>query len=59
MELVALRVYSLALGYEDLNDHDRLRCDPCWLLLWARATSPGMTGFVRGTRAMPLPARVH
>lgn len=28
MELVAQRVYGLALGYEDLNDHDRLRCDP-------------------------------
>jgi hypothetical protein len=28
--LVAQRVYSLALGYEDLNDQDDLRCDP-WL----------------------------
>lgn len=27
-ELVAQRVYGLALGYEDLNDHDELRCDP-------------------------------
>ncbi len=27
-ELVAQRVYGLALGYEDLNDHDRLRADP-------------------------------
>src|ERR1700756_2080252 len=27
-ELVAQRVYGLDLGYEDLNDHDRLRCDP-------------------------------
>jgi Transposase DDE domain group 1 len=27
-ELVAQRVYGLALGYEDLNDHDDLRCDP-------------------------------
>jgi Transposase DDE domain group 1 len=26
--LVAQRVYGLALGYEDLNDHDDLRCDP-------------------------------
>src|SRR5579872_4799638 len=22
------RIYGLALGYEDLNDHDRLRLDP-------------------------------
>jgi hypothetical protein len=27
-ELVAQRVYALALGYEDLNDHDNLRRDP-------------------------------
>jgi len=26
--LVAQRLYGLALGYEDLNDHDRLRLDP-------------------------------
>ena len=28
LELVAQRVYALALGYEDLNDHDDLRVDP-------------------------------
>ena len=27
-ELLAQRIYSLALGYEDLNDHDQLRRDP-------------------------------
>ncbi len=27
-QMVAQRVYGLALGYEDLNDHDRLRLDP-------------------------------
>jgi len=27
-ELIAQRVYALALGYEDLNDHDVLRHDP-------------------------------
>src|SRR5712691_2273290 len=27
-ELVSQRVYGLALGYEDLNDHDQLREDP-------------------------------
>jgi hypothetical protein len=27
-ELVAQRVYALALGYEDLNDHEELRNDP-------------------------------
>src|SRR5271157_5396156 len=32
-ELVAQRVYGLALGYEDLNDHDELRCDPLLAVL--------------------------
>jgi len=32
-ELVAQRVYALALGYEDLNDHDQLREDPLLGLL--------------------------
>src|ERR1019366_2295906 len=27
-EMVAQRVYALALGYEDLNDHEQLRQDP-------------------------------
>jgi hypothetical protein len=27
-DLIAQRIYALALGYEDLNDHDDLRCDP-------------------------------
>jgi len=28
LELLRQRIYGLALGYEDLNDHDRLRGDP-------------------------------
>ena len=31
--LVGQRVFGIALGYEDLNDHDQLRHDPimaCW-----------------------------
>ncbi|HEY3322022.1 MAG TPA: IS1380 family transposase [Planctomycetota bacterium] len=31
--LVAQRVYGLALGYEDLNDHDELRADPLMAVL--------------------------
>jgi DDE family transposase len=27
-ELAGQRIYGLALGYEDLNDHDQLRWDP-------------------------------
>ena len=32
-ELVAQRVYGLALGYEDLNDHEQLRNDPLLAVL--------------------------
>jgi hypothetical protein len=32
-EMVSQRVYGLALGYEDLNDHDQLREDPLLMLL--------------------------
>jgi hypothetical protein len=27
-ELVAQRIFALAMGYEDLNDHNQLRLDP-------------------------------
>ena len=40
-ELVAQRVYGLALGYEDLNDHEELRRDP---LLGVLAEKPDPTG---------------
>ena len=40
-ELVAQRVYALALGYEDLNDHDQLRQDPLLAIL---ADKPDPTG---------------
>lgn len=32
-EMLAQRIYALALGYEDLNDHDELRADPLFGLL--------------------------
>src|SRR6266704_6460619 len=32
-ELVAQRVYGLALGYEDLNEHDEWRNDPLMAVL--------------------------
>ena len=32
-ELIAQRIYALALGYEDLNDHDDLRHDPLLAVL--------------------------
>ena len=35
-EMVAQRVYGLALGYEDLSDHDQLREDPLLAVLSGR-----------------------
>src|SRR3954471_1078018 len=43
-ELLAQRVYGLALGYEDLNDHDDLRTDP---LLATVVGKPDPTGKTR------------
>lgn len=41
-ELVAQRVYGLALGYEDLNDHDQLRADPLMAVLVGKAEPKGL-----------------
>jgi len=39
--LVAQRLYGLALGYEDLNDHDQLRADPLMGVLIGKAEPQG------------------
>jgi hypothetical protein len=40
-ELIAQRVYALALGYEDLNDHDDLRRDPLIATVVGKADPTG------------------
>jgi hypothetical protein len=40
-QLVAQRVYGLALGYEDLNDHDSLRQDPLLATLVGKVDPTG------------------
>jgi DDE family transposase len=40
-DLVSQRVYGLALGYEDLNDHDELRRDPLLATLVGKADPLG------------------
>ena len=40
-ELVSQRVMALALGYEDLNDHDELRLDPLLAVLAGRQDPRG------------------
>ena len=36
LEMVSQRVYGLALGYEDINDHEQLRVDPLFHVLAGR-----------------------
>ena len=40
-ELVGQRIYGLALGYEDLNDHDELRRDPLFAVLVGKEDPEG------------------
>jgi hypothetical protein len=40
-ELLAQRVFALALGYEDLNDHDALRYDPLLAVLVGKSDPTG------------------
>jgi hypothetical protein len=39
--MLAQRIYGIALGYEDLNDHDELRHDPLFSVLADKAPEPG------------------
>ena len=36
-QMLAQRIYGLALGYEDINDHEQLRTDPMFGILAGRA----------------------
>jgi hypothetical protein len=49
-ELVAQRIYGLALGYEDLNDHDDLRRDPLFAVLVGKEDPEGETRVRRQDR---------
>lgn len=42
-ELLGQRLYALALGYEDLNDHEELRKDPLLATLVGKADPTGET----------------
>jgi Transposase DDE domain group 1 len=53
-ELVAQRVYGLALGYEDLNDHDELRRDPLLAVLAEKADPTGESRARRRDRGKAL-----
>jgi len=56
-ELLAVlrqRVYGLALGYEDLNDHDRLRADPLLASLCGKTDPLGQERVRVQDRGKPL-----
>lgn len=44
-ELLAQRIYGIALGYEDLNDHEQLRHDPLMGLLAGKREPAPVEGF--------------
>lgn len=48
-ELIAQRVLGIACGYEDLNDHDRLRTEPVWRLLAGKADPAKQPGAGKST----------
>ena len=52
-ELLKQRVFALALGYEDLNDHDQLRADPLLAVLVGKRDP---TGQERARAARPRQA---
>jgi hypothetical protein len=65
--LVGQRVFGIALGYEDLNDHDELRHDPMMAILAGKlearrrdcAPVAGKSTLNRLELSLPAPSRYH
>ncbi|MBD3853426.1 MAG: IS1380 family transposase [Acidobacteria bacterium] len=53
-ELVAQRVYAIALGYEDINDHDELRRDALLATLVGKTDPTGADRLRERDRGFPL-----
>jgi hypothetical protein len=53
-DLVSQRVYGLALGYEDLNDHDQLRYDPLLAVMVGKSDPTGEDRLAKRDRGKPL-----
>jgi hypothetical protein len=53
-DLLRQRVFGLCLGYEDLNDHDRLRLDPLLAVLVGKADPTGADRRCPADRGKPL-----
>ncbi|MDP2717829.1 MAG: IS1380 family transposase, partial [Candidatus Micrarchaeota archaeon] len=54
LELLRQRVYGLALGYEDLNDHDRLCVDPLLASLCGKKDPLGQDRLRKKDQGKPL-----
>ena len=54
VELLKQRVFGLALGYEDLNDHEQLRRDPLMAVLVGKNDPTGEERLERRSRGVPL-----
>ena len=57
-ELVGQRVYGLALGYEDLNDHEELRKDPILATLVNKEDPTGQNRRREQDKGKPLAVKV-
>ncbi len=53
-ELLAQRIYGLALGYEDINDHERLRLDPLLAAVCEKREPLGTDRLNRADRGVAL-----
>ena len=53
LEMVSQRIYGLALGYEDLNDHEQLRSDPVFGVLAGRDRCFELAGPLHGPALLP------
>lgn len=58
-ELVRQRLYALALGYEDLNDHDRLRLDPLLAVACEKRDPLGQDRLQQKGIALAAPATLN
>lgn len=58
-QLIAQRLYGMALGYEDLNDHDRLRLDPLLAVACNKLDPHGMDRLHQKGIALAAPATLN
>jgi hypothetical protein len=58
-ELLAQRIYAQALGYEDINDHQNLRCDPLLATACGKEDPLGTEGLFHQGPALAAPSTLN